>query len=395
MSYSPFRHLSSVFWKRSPVHLTCFVTSRCNARCSFCFYGSNIKRQQVYEELSLQEIEKVSRSMGNLMWLAFSGGEVFLRQDIHDLAGVFYRNNKPSIILLSTNGLLINTIRDQVEEILRTCRKSTVVVKLSLDGPESIHDQLRGVKGAFNKVLNTYKALSKYIDRYPNFELGINTVFCPDNKDYMEATKRIVSKLDGVGTHTVSVLRNSSGSNGLSSDEIEMYYRVTNGTVPGSTWENTGNYRFLGAGLKSAQDRLQSRAIYRTMVEKKRVMRCYAGRLNIVLTENGDVYPCESLRNKLGNIREHSYDMKDLLSSISASDSIREVSKGTCYCTNECYMMTNIFFNPRMIPAVLYEYIRSGTGRTGPDGDERSLCPQKDKGLRGIVPNRTIAELDS
>ena len=29
-----------------------------------------------------------------------------------------------------------------------------------------------------------------------------------------------------------------------------------------------------------------------------------------------------------------------------------------CYCTHECYFMTNILFNPRLYPALAREYIQ-------------------------------------
>ena len=45
-------------------------------------------------------------SLGQLLWLAFSGGETFLRDDLVEIADVFYKNNRPAIILLPTNGLL-------------------------------------------------------------------------------------------------------------------------------------------------------------------------------------------------------------------------------------------------------------------------------------------------
>jgi len=83
MSYSPFRHTASIFRKCRPVQLTFFLTRRCNAKCSFCFYLSDQNLSaETGPELSLDEIRSISSSMGKLLWLAFSGGEIFLRDDI-------------------------------------------------------------------------------------------------------------------------------------------------------------------------------------------------------------------------------------------------------------------------------------------------------------------------
>jgi len=89
--HSPLRHIPSIVWKRQPIQLTFFVTRKCNASCPFCFYlKSSDKPQDTTAELSLQEIENISQSMGDLLWLAFSGGEIYLRKDLVEISKVFY-----------------------------------------------------------------------------------------------------------------------------------------------------------------------------------------------------------------------------------------------------------------------------------------------------------------
>jgi organic radical activating enzyme len=133
--YSPFRHTDSIFRKKRPIHLTFFLTRRCNAKCPFCFY---LKADDTIPhhgtELSMDEIEKISGSMGTLLWLAFSGGEIYLRDDLVDISRIFYRNNKPAIMLFPTNGLLPELISERTEQILRQCSNSIIAVKLSMDG---------------------------------------------------------------------------------------------------------------------------------------------------------------------------------------------------------------------------------------------------------------------
>jgi len=178
MNYSPFRHLKSVILKREPVQLTFFLTKRCNASCSFCFYHSETDTVTKAEpELSFDEIKSISANLGNLLWLSFSGGEIFLRDDLVEIADIFYRQNRPSIILFPTNGFLSEKIHRQMESIVKKCPKSTIVVKLSMDGLEPVNDSLRNSKGAFSRTLRTYQELKKLTGRYPNFELGINSVF--------------------------------------------------------------------------------------------------------------------------------------------------------------------------------------------------------------------------
>ena len=55
---------------------------------------------------------------------------------------------------------------------------------------------------------------------------------------------------------------------------------------------------------------------------------------------------------KLGNIRESSYDLQELLQSDPAKQILAFIHDKGCHCTHECYFMTNILFNPRLIPAL-------------------------------------------
>lgn len=356
--YSPFRHIGSVFWKKEPIHLTVFLTQRCNSKCPFCFYIKNNAANNLPNELTLTEIKKISSSLGNLLWLAFSGGEIFLRDDITEITKIFYERNRPSIILFPTNGLLTDIINKKIEAILRHCIKSTIVVKLSIEGTEQIHDSIRG-KGSFQKTLQTYNILGELLKRYSNFELGINTVFCSANQDNMDEIIEFVSKLDKIKTHTVSLIRGNVPDVRLKNIDIEKYHR----TIKQLEWalinKKTPTYHFRGARLKAAQDIIQRHFIYETMAQQRQLIPCYAGRLNLVLTETGDVYPCESFtpEMRMGNVREEGHDLKRVLMDKQANRVIRSIQDSSCFCTHECYLMTNILFNLRLYPKLIRKYL--------------------------------------
>lgn len=358
MAYSPFRHIGSIASKRRPIQLTFFLTKKCNARCPFCFYLSRDSNSGHGPELSLNEIERVSASMDSLLWLAFSGGEIFLRDDLADIVKTFYDRNKPSIILLTTNGLLTDVVQAKTEAILEYCKKSSVVLKLSLDGPEEVHDSLRGTAGAFRKALETYAMLRGFIGAYPNFELGINSVFCAANQDRMSGFMEFVRGLDKTMTHTVSLIRGEVQNPLLKNVDMEKYLEIGKKLEADLHDGLTGVYRFRGARLKAAQDILQRRLIHDTTVQGKRLIPCYAGRLNLVLTETGDVYPCEAFERKMGNVRESGYDMQALMKTGKARSAVKSIEDDKCHCTHECYFMTNILFNPGQYPSLVKEYLR-------------------------------------
>ena len=359
MTYSPFRYAGSIIRKKRPIHLTFFLTKRCNSRCPFCFYLKSAEEgPEKTPELQLEEVRKISRSLGGLLWLAFSGGEIYLRDDLVEISRVFYGNNRPAIMLFPTNGLLPEVIREKTERILRDCSRSVIAVKLSLDGLGPAHDALRNTPGSFEETMQSYEMLGRFIPRYPNFELGVNTVFCSENQDAMDDIIDFVKGMKNIKTHTISLVRGNLADKGFKKVDFSKYSRAIGRLEENLKEDASQVYRFRGAKIKAAQDILQRRLIYRTMEEKKRLIQCYAGRLNLVLTEGGDVYPCEILARSFGNVRDHGYDLMKVVSCGKAREVVASIRNNECYCTHECYFMTNILFNPALYPALLREYIR-------------------------------------
>ncbi|MGB5261309.1 MAG: radical SAM protein [Gammaproteobacteria bacterium] len=356
------RHAGSILWKRRPVHLTFFLTRKCNAHCPFCFYLKSPDNPQTgAPELSLDEIEHISRSLGRLLWLAFSGGEVYLRKDLVEISQVFYDRNRPAVMLYPSNGLLPDLIREQTERIAAYCRDSVVVVKLSLDGVGTDHDTLRNTRGNFDKTMQTYARLQDLLDTCPNFELGFNTVLTAQNQDKAEEIIDFVGGLDKRTTHTISMVRGNLLDNGYKQVDPENYRRATEMLATRLRERTAGIHRFRGARLKAAQDVLQRRLIHQTLTGQDRSLPCYAGKLNLVLTESGEVYPCEILTRSLGNVRDHDYDIMQVTRTGKAMDVQNSISTTNPHCgtcTHECNYITNILFNPAMYPALMTEYLR-------------------------------------
>lgn len=360
--YSPFRHAGSILLKRRPVHLTFFVTRKCNAACPYCFYlkskGTPVSNAP---ELSLEEIQKVAGSAGKLLWLAFSGGEIYLRKDLFEISKVFYDQCRPSIMLLPTNGLQPDVIRTETIRVLEYCRNSVVVVKLSLDGIGRDHDVFRNTRGNFEKFLETYRQLEKLLDRYSNFELGINTTIHSKNQEKIDEIIDFVGDLKNVGTHTVSMVRGNLQEESYKQVDPENYSRAAKQLESRLKNKLGKTYRFRGARLKAAQDILQRRLIHQTLIEGEKPIPCYAGSLNLVLTESGEVYPCEILPDSFGNVRDHEYDLMRVAHTDRAKQIKKTISNNNVHCktcTHECNYMMNILFNPTKYPSLLREYFK-------------------------------------
>jgi MoaA/NifB/PqqE/SkfB family radical SAM enzyme len=125
---------------RLPV-LILYPHSRCNCRCIMC----DIWRSSGREELSVEEVSRwVSefRSLG-VERVVLSGGEALLHSDLWALCDVL-RSADIGITVLSTGLLLAR----HAERLVTVC--DDVVV--SLDGPREIHDSIRNVPRAFDRL---------------------------------------------------------------------------------------------------------------------------------------------------------------------------------------------------------------------------------------------------
>ncbi|MEK7736886.1 MAG: radical SAM protein, partial [Pseudomonadota bacterium] len=353
-----------------------FVTRKCNARCPFCFYLQGAESAEADAgELSLEEIRKISASLGSLLWLAFSGGEIFLRKDLAEVSRVFHQQNRPAIMLYPTNGLLPELIFERMTQILRECANSVVVVKISLDGVGAAHDALRGTKGGFDKAMQTYHRLAGLLADYSNFELGINTVFCSENQDRMDEIIEFVQGLKSIRTHTISLVRGDLEDAGYKAVDHAKYQRAIAKLAENLRGSAAPIYRFSGGRLKAAQDILQRRLIHRTLLEQKRLIPCHAGRLNLVLSETGEVYPCETRSESFGNVRTHDFDLRAVLRTADARATQASIERWECHCTHECYFITNILFNPRCYPALAQEWLQLRPALARPDEDGGETVP--------------------
>lgn len=160
-------------WARrldTPVNLIFFVTSRCNLRCSHCFFWQEINNA-VADELSIDEIQKISRTFQHPLYLSLTGGEPFLRKDMVEIIRAFHDGCGIREVGITTNGTIENAIIETVPRVFDEDLVSNLSIQVSLDGLEATHDRIRGVKGAFDKAFSTVKELSRIQKKYPRLNL--------------------------------------------------------------------------------------------------------------------------------------------------------------------------------------------------------------------------------
>ena len=345
-----------------PVQLTFFVTSRCNAACSHCFYGEQLN-QPLERELTLEEIDRVARGLPRQLWVAFGGGEPFLRNDLADVADTFFRWNQPRVLTVVTNGINTDRIEEVTRQIIAKRRESFVNVAVSLDGLEETHDRERGVPGNFGRAVETLRRLRRLRDRHEGFGFSTLTTVHGRNAHELAELERFIDEeihpdnrgLNLVRGHPIdpTVMEVDLRAYG---DAVERKRRgVVEGKIPLQPLALTR--------LNAAKERVMYREVERVARTGAYRAPCQAGRIGAVLYENGDVAACEILDRPIGNLRDFGLDFSSLWSSPQARDLRRDIRERRCRCTWECAVGTNVLFGPRYWPELLREWVTGGRGK--------------------------------
>jgi len=341
----------------SPLYLVFFVTSACNARCRHCLLaGIDPGKNQ----LKLEEIEKVSRSMDDFLFLLPTGGEPFLRPDLSEIVRIFHRNNRVRNVGIPTNGSLTERVVETTRTILRSCPDLDLMVDVSLDGIGADHDEIRGFPGLFEKATATWRELKKLEKEYPRFTSTIETTVSSYNDSKLLEMYDYFTRELGADTLFTLLTRGKPMEPSAKFFNIDNYERYARAMETGlRKRELTGYSRFPLADLINAKRIIRHKIIARLIRENRMILPCQGGTLGAALFANGDVLPCELHADlKLGNVRDEGYDFKKIWFGEKARAARRTIRESKCFCTYECFLTLNILFNPRMYPLILYEYAR-------------------------------------
>jgi len=348
-SYYLFRKMGRP--RKLPLNLTFSVCYRCNSRCRTC----NVYKKHA-NELSLTEWQNVFRKLGKApFWTTFSGGESFLREDLIDLVCAAYDNCRPSIINIPTNGLLTDRIPDFVKEITEYCKKSQVVINVSIDDIHEKHDRIRGIRGNYEKTVATYYKLKSI--NATNLSIGIHSVISiynvkripyiyeelrqlkPDSYITEIAEERV--ELDTVGTEI--------------SPRYEDYAVAVEFLIEKLISDNFSKVGKIARAFRIEYYKL----VMKTLQEKSQIIPCYAGWASAQIAPDGDVWTCCVRAESLGNLRDSNYDFNKIWFS-KKTDTLRKgIKNKECHCPLANAGYTNILFDIRSLSKVLFNLVKN------------------------------------
>lgn len=331
-----------------------FITAKCNLRCQHCFYWRNINKQ---EELSLSEITKISKNLPQFNFLLISGGEPFLRKDIVEIIKIFKNNNKILAIGIPTNGTLTKTIIKKIKQILTINPKLDLHLYFSLDGTRLVHDEIRRVKGSFNKVIKSLNAANKLKSKYSNLNIYINTTITSKNITNIKKLIAFVNskKQNFIDGHYFEIIRGSPRflkMKTLNKENLRKLYDNLILPYQEKLWRQRRGNKFLNILLANFA-KTNNCYIYKTQYNnfingKAWSMPCLAGQSSIVINHRGDLQLCE-LRRPIVNLRNENYNAIEVLNGKKGKKELKTIKKDKCFCTHVCFITGSMYYSPKVV----------------------------------------------
>ncbi|MCE5300965.1 MAG: radical SAM protein [Spirochaetia bacterium] len=312
-----------------PLSVVLLLTYRCNLRCKMCFYYNEAEKSNTQSLIHSRNSEELTREQINSLIdqavtmkarvLTLHGGEPLIYEDVFDIAK--YAVSKGLLVNFITNGVLLT--QPVVDRIIDAGINS---ITISLDGPERIHDDVRGMKGAFAKIfdgISLFRQKEKEGKKMP--KLSISTYVSAMNQDaFLELFEKV--RETGITDWNIGLVTYNSEKSSVETRKI----------LGGSVNGGHGNLSSLPEeiialdkdkmieAMLELRKRNSSAGLQITFPSRKAIERysdplfnevdyCLYPWARIVISPYGEVFPCipvSMVNYDMGNVKQDS--LKDI-----------------------------------------------------------------------------------
>ena len=285
-----------------PLYVKIKIMYGCNLKCTMC----NHWRETREPPISMKRYMEILSELAELgcRKIHLSGGETLLRGQVPEL--VAHATQLGIRATMTTNGTLVD--KNLAKELVSAGLRS---VNISLDSPErKIHEQIRGVEGAWKKTTRSIELFRRYAHK-GKITIRINTVVSPINYKSLDSLPDLVANLGADELNLIAVDDHCGDHLSVSRHQIEQFNLKIAPQIAS---------RGLALGL--IQDERQAYPFGRTPAEIKRARRgeyaygwyehhpCYAPWTHSLIDYNGLVYICCMTREQippLGDLKKQSF----------------------------------------------------------------------------------------
>ena len=242
----------------------------CNESCEHCYIpehnGTGLETNEVIRMI------RDFRKQGGAM-ITFTGGEIFLRQDIWEILGAA-RKEYLRVFILTNATLITEEVALRLAD-MGIAEISTTIYSLRAE----VHDSITKVNGSLMQTLNGIKNVKKY-----GTPVVVKTPVMEKNKfDYMEI-ERFCKKREYGFLFSPVIFSKSNG------DSSPHKYAVSVADLP-QILRNMPEQKKCYEGIDLEHDSICRKLSY-----------------SLAIDQNGDAYPCNCFFVKIGNIRENSFE---------------------------------------------------------------------------------------
>ena len=233
--------------------------------------------------------------------------------------------------------------------------ETTLIINLSLDGLGEQHDEIRGVKGNFASLIDTYKRLQRIRSAHSCLRLGIHTVVSRFNVNSLLRVYEFVKNLQPDSYVTeIAEERSELFNIGKEIEPTAEDYTRSIKELSREVWNDFRNSDRISKITQSYRT-VYYEIVSKWLKERTQTIPCYAAYASCQITSIGDVWPCCVLgyEKPLGNLHETNYDFNFIWLSKRASEIRTSIKKKRCSCplANAHYtnMLCNFFFMARIV----------------------------------------------
>jgi MoaA/NifB/PqqE/SkfB family radical SAM enzyme len=268
--------------RRGALDAAIIVTYRCNARCRMCHTWAFPTKPS--EEFEPELLRKLPARLGRVN---LTGGEPLVRTDLAEIVDILAP--KAERLEISTNGYFT----ERLVGIAR--RHPELTVRISLEGPPHVNDEIRGLKGGYERALRSFRALREVGVE----DLGFAVTIQDANAAHLRWLYEMVAGLDAEFAQAVP--HNS------------YYFHTDENRIEDVETVKAAIRGLMESFLRSRRPKEWFRAyLNRGLVDfvdgAARRLECTGGTDIFFLDPWGEVFPCNGWDLSMGNLHESSFE---------------------------------------------------------------------------------------
>lgn len=282
---------------RLPILGEIALTYRCNNRCLFCYAGCGqascgqgsplgVSGEEL-DTAGVKRVIDIFREKAKIPFFSFTGGEPLLREDVEEL--IAYAGKRHLRVNLISNGTLADA--DRARSLYRAGLRTA---QISLESPDaSLHDRLCGLEGAQARTLAGIAALQA-----AGIKVQTNSTLTRLNRESLAAMPAFLKSL-GVERFSMNLYIPSASAE--RAEELFVAYSETGAFV------DDIRRRAAESGLKFFWYSPTPLCIYNPLARGLGNKSCAAADGLLSVSPSGDILPCSSYPESLGNILDKEF----------------------------------------------------------------------------------------